>query len=103
MPAPRHTDGVGKAQARSTSSSSHDAPSLDAVIAGLADLDADQLRLQWRNHLGGTPPAGAVTTQRDERKKSAPRRIQAAASASRQVFIAAARNARCVRADVRWR
>jgi DNA invertase Pin-like site-specific DNA recombinase len=29
--------------------------------------------------------------------------FQAAASASRQVFIAAARNARCVRADVRWR
>jgi Protein of unknown function (DUF2924) len=33
------------------------APALDAMIAGLADLDADQLRLQWRNHLGGTPPA----------------------------------------------
>ena len=30
---------------------------LDATIAGLADLDADQLRLQWRNHLGGTVPA----------------------------------------------
>jgi hypothetical protein len=27
------------------------------VIAGLADLDAKGLRLQWRNHLGGTPPA----------------------------------------------
>jgi hypothetical protein len=24
---------------------------------GLNDLDADQLRLQWRNHLGGTAPA----------------------------------------------
>ena len=30
---------------------------LDATIAGLTDLDADQLRLQWRNHLGGTVPA----------------------------------------------
>jgi hypothetical protein len=56
--------------------------------------DHNRRAMTWR---------GAVTTQRDERKKSAPRRIQAAASASRQVFIAAARNARCVRADVRWR
>jgi hypothetical protein len=30
---------------------------LDAIVMGLADLDADQLRLQWRNHLGGTAPA----------------------------------------------
>lgn len=30
---------------------------LDLLIAGLADLDANQLCLQWRNHLGGTPPA----------------------------------------------
>jgi hypothetical protein len=30
---------------------------LDAFIGSLADLDAGQLRLQWRNHLGGTPPA----------------------------------------------
>jgi hypothetical protein len=30
---------------------------IDALIAGLADLDANQLRLQWRNHLGGIPPA----------------------------------------------
>jgi Protein of unknown function (DUF2924) len=30
---------------------------LDASVAGLADLAADQLRLQWRNHLGGTAPA----------------------------------------------
>jgi Protein of unknown function (DUF2924) len=27
------------------------------VIAGLADLDAKGLRLQWRNYLGGSPPA----------------------------------------------
>jgi hypothetical protein len=30
---------------------------LDATVAGLSDLDADQLRLQWRNHLDGTAPA----------------------------------------------
>jgi Protein of unknown function (DUF2924) len=56
MLAPKLTDGVGKPQARSMSNSSQDAASLDALIAGLADLDANQLRLQWRNHLGGTPP-----------------------------------------------
>src|SRR5450432_1610388 len=37
--------------------SSSGASSLDTLIAGLADLDAEQLRLQWRNHLGGAPPA----------------------------------------------
>ena len=36
---------------------SDDAGSVEDVIAGLADLDAKGLRLQWRNHLGGTPPA----------------------------------------------
>ena len=30
---------------------------LDNTIAGLVDLDARGLCLQWRNHLGGTPPA----------------------------------------------
>jgi hypothetical protein len=30
---------------------------VDATIASLVDLDADQLRLQWRNHLGGVAPA----------------------------------------------
>jgi hypothetical protein len=33
------------------------AETLDMVVAGLADLDTDQLRLQWRNHLGGITPA----------------------------------------------
>jgi hypothetical protein len=37
--------------------SSRSASSLDDLFNGLADLEADQLRLQWRNHLGGTPPA----------------------------------------------
>jgi hypothetical protein len=36
---------------------SDDAGSVEDVIAGLADLDAKGLRLQWRNHLGGSPPA----------------------------------------------
>ena len=30
---------------------------LDDVIAALVDLDSNGLCLQWRNHLGGTPPA----------------------------------------------
>jgi hypothetical protein len=33
------------------------AETLDLTIAWLDDLDAEQLRLQWRNHLGGTAPA----------------------------------------------
>src|SRR5271165_5991338 len=36
---------------------SDNAGSVEDVIARLADLDANGLRLQWRNHLGGTPPA----------------------------------------------
>jgi len=27
------------------------------LVAGLVDLDVNGLRLQWRNHLGGAPPA----------------------------------------------
>jgi hypothetical protein len=30
---------------------------LDDMIAALVELDANELCLQWRNHLGGTPPA----------------------------------------------
>jgi hypothetical protein len=37
-------------------SSQSEVETLDATISGLADLDADQLRLQWRNHLGGAVP-----------------------------------------------
>jgi Protein of unknown function (DUF2924) len=29
---------------------------LDSTITGLSDLDADELRLQWRNQLGGIAP-----------------------------------------------
>jgi hypothetical protein len=38
-------------------SSRSKAETVDTTIAGLDYLDADQLRLQWRNHLGGTAPA----------------------------------------------
>ena len=31
--------------------------SLEDLLAGLVDLDVNGFRLQWRNHLGGTPPA----------------------------------------------
>ena len=48
--------GPGEIESRPASSSGPP-NSLDALVASLADLDADQLRLQWRNHLGGTPPA----------------------------------------------
>jgi Protein of unknown function (DUF2924) len=34
-----------------------DVLALDDMIAALAELDANGLCLQWRNHLGGTPPA----------------------------------------------
>ena len=30
---------------------------LDDMVAALVELDANGLCLQWRNHLGGTPPA----------------------------------------------
>ena len=30
--------------------------SLEDLVAGLVDLGVNGLRLQWRNHLGGTPP-----------------------------------------------
>jgi hypothetical protein len=32
-------------------------PALDDMTAALVELDANGLRLQWRNHLGGAPPA----------------------------------------------
>jgi Protein of unknown function (DUF2924) len=52
----KHVGGVEGTQSRPVPTP-NSAPPLEAMIAGLADLDADQLRLQWRNHLGGTPPA----------------------------------------------
>ena len=56
MPGRRHPAGVGEAPLARRHLRAR-APSLEERIAGLADLDADALRLQWRNHLGGTAPA----------------------------------------------
>jgi hypothetical protein len=49
------------------------------------------------------PTTGAVTLLKEEREKSALAYFQAAATAARHVSIAAARKARCVGAEVRWR
>jgi Protein of unknown function (DUF2924) len=54
MSARRYPDGVGEHR---PALSSNVALSLEMGVGGLAALDADQLRMQWRNHLGGTPPA----------------------------------------------
>ncbi len=56
MPARRHANGAGEIPP-CPAPSSDAAVTLATTIAGLADLDADRLRLQWRNHLGGAPPA----------------------------------------------
>ena len=56
MPMRRHSGGAGGV-APPPAPRSDEATSLSDLIAGLADLDASGLRLQWRNHLGGTPPA----------------------------------------------
>ena len=50
-------NGAGERMYRPTCSVGGAVPSIDAVIASIANLEAEQLRLQWRNHLGGTPPA----------------------------------------------
>ncbi len=51
----RSTKGAGGGLSPPALQSSGASP-LDLLIASLADLDAGQLCLQWRNHLGGTPP-----------------------------------------------
>ena len=56
MPMRRHSGGAGKVSPP-PAPRSDEATSLSDLIAGLANLDANGLRLQWRNHLGGTPPA----------------------------------------------
>jgi hypothetical protein len=56
MAARRQTGGVGEVLP-SPGPRSDIGASLDDVIAGLVDLDLKGLRLQWRNHLGGIPPA----------------------------------------------
>src|SRR5271165_3082931 len=56
MPMRRHSGGVGGVSPP-PAPRSVEATSLSDLIAGLADLDPNGLRLRWRNHLGGTPPA----------------------------------------------
>jgi hypothetical protein len=53
----RRPSGDGGAASPLLTPRSDNAGSVEDVIAGLADLDAKGLRLQWRNHLGGAPPA----------------------------------------------
>jgi DUF2924 family protein len=48
--------GAGEASIPPARSSS-ERERLEAAVASLSGLNADQLRLQWRNHLGGIPPA----------------------------------------------
>ena len=48
--------GAGEATVPRARSSS-ERERLEAAVASLSSLNADQLRLQWRNHLGGIPPA----------------------------------------------
>ena len=52
----RKASGAGEASVPPAPSSS-ERERLDASVASLSGLNADQLRLQWRNHLGGIPPA----------------------------------------------
>jgi Protein of unknown function (DUF2924) len=48
--------GAGEASVPPAPSSS-ERERLEAAVASLSGLNADQLRLQWRNHLGGIAPA----------------------------------------------
>ena len=53
----RHDGGVKQATPGLAPSPPSEAETLDVMIGGLAALDIDQLRLQWRNQLGGLAPA----------------------------------------------
>jgi Protein of unknown function (DUF2924) len=63
MARPQRSSGAGKTLAPPVTTPT-DRPSVVAnedlatLIAGLAALDPDGLRLQWRNHLGGEAPEG---------------------------------------------
>jgi Protein of unknown function (DUF2924) len=48
--------GAGEASVAPAPSSS-ERERVEAAVASLSGLNADQIRLQWRNHLGGIPPA----------------------------------------------
>jgi Protein of unknown function (DUF2924) len=52
----RKATGAGEASSTPASAPS-ERETLDALVASFSDLNLDQLELQWRNHLGGTPPA----------------------------------------------
>jgi len=52
----RNANGAGEASVPPAPSSS-ERETLDASVASLSGLNLDQLRLQWRNHLGGIAPA----------------------------------------------
>jgi Protein of unknown function (DUF2924) len=56
MPRPGRRRGVAEGSTLPTPMSPK-AESISVMIASLAHLDADRLRLQWRNHLGGLAPA----------------------------------------------
>jgi hypothetical protein len=56
MPRLGKTNGVG-GRSRPPAPSAFERATPAAVVAGLADLSLEQLGLQWRNHLGGAPPA----------------------------------------------
>jgi hypothetical protein len=48
--------GAGEASVPPAPSSS-ERERLEVAVASLSGLNAEQLRLQWRNHLGGIAPA----------------------------------------------
>ena len=52
----RKANGAGEASVPPAPSAS-ERETLDASVASLSGLNLDQLRLQWRNHLGGIAPA----------------------------------------------
>ena len=52
----RNANGAGEASVPPAPSASA-RETLDASVARLSGLNTDQLRLQWRNHLGGVAPA----------------------------------------------
>ena len=56
MAKPPQSSGVGEDLPPSAPRSA-ERGSLDDLVAGLLDLDVKGLRLEWRNHLGGTVPA----------------------------------------------
>jgi hypothetical protein len=56
MPLGRQSGDIGRNHSLPRSLQSK-AETLDATVANLNDLDAAQLCLKWRNHLGGTAPA----------------------------------------------